>query len=58
MFKEDVEQFLNQKVKLVMSNGFILKGKIISVSNDSLTFKTDTNKSIIKFYVVKQITGV
>jgi len=53
---EDVTLFLNEPVKLVKKNDFVLYGHIESVSKDALVFLTiDGVKSVIILEAVKEI---
>jgi len=55
--KEDINCFLNKKVKLVKSDGFVLYGIIIKINQSSIFFKTTQAESIIDFENIREITS-
>jgi len=57
MEKEIVKQFLNEPIKLVQKDNFILYGKITYINDDSLIFETDQKKSIILLENIKEVVG-
>ncbi len=54
--REDIICFLNKKVKLVKSDGFVLYGVIIKINKSSIFFKTTQAESVIDFENIKEIT--
>jgi hypothetical protein len=57
MRKENIEIFINKKVKLV-KNEFALYGTIIGIDEDCLLFKTDKATSVIRYDVIQEIVPV
>ena len=57
MKREDIELFLNQNVKLVQDDGFVLYGTIQNVTDDSVLFSTDQKTSLIAINYIKEIVG-
>ena len=47
MKKEDINAFVGDSVKLAFQNGFVLKGNIEKVTDDTVYFQTEESKSII-----------
>lgn len=53
--KDVLQQFLNQKVKLVKDDGFVIWGKIIAVHDDCIEFFTDGRTTVLSFDRIKEI---
>ena len=53
--KESLGQFLNQKVKLVKDDGFVIWGKIIAIHDDCIEFFTDDRTIVLSFDRIKEI---
>ncbi len=57
MKKKDVEDFIGKECRLTKKKDkFTIYGKIVSVSDDCLVFKTDKTTNIINFDAVEEIT--
>ena len=54
MKREDIEPFLGKFVKLTQ-NGFVLKGTITKISEESIVFETSQAKSVIN---IKNISSI
>ncbi len=52
---ESLDFFVNKNVRLVKSDGFILTGKIINVSNEKILFETNQATSLISLGNIKEI---
>jgi len=57
MQKEDFIYFLDSRVKLVKSDGFVLYGYVKKVNDDCIIFETSQATSIISFDRIKEITN-
>lgn len=53
--KETVS-FLNKRVKLAYTNGFVLEGVVVEVSDYGVMFKTSTKTSFISWVTIRDIT--
>jgi len=54
--REDLLYFLNQKVKLIKSDGFVLYGVIKKVNQSSIVFETKQARSVLDFDKIKEVT--
>lgn len=55
--KDFVKLFVGKRVKLVQKNNFVLMGIIEAVSDDSLLFRTEQQKSIIHYDAIIEIVA-
>jgi hypothetical protein len=56
MLKQEIEPFIGHFVKLVkFGGGYVLHGKIESVSESSIIFNTKNTKSIIDIRAIESI---
>lgn len=53
--KEVLCQFLNQRVKLVKDDGFVIWGKITAIHDDCIEFFTDGRKIMLSFNRIKEV---
>jgi len=56
MNRDVLLKFQNRDVKLVLSNDFVIYGKITEVFDDCFSFKTSTKTSIISFQRILEIS--
>ena len=55
MRKEDINFFLDKTVRLVKSDGFVLTGKILKITDDDIIFETRQATSLISKDNVKEL---
>ena len=55
MRKEDITLFLDRTVRLVKSDGFVLTGKILKVTDDDILFETKQATSLISTDHIKEL---
>ncbi len=55
MRKEDITLFLDRTVRLVKSDGFVLTGKILKVTDDNILFETKQATSLISTDRIKEL---
>ena len=55
MLKELLEKFLNQDVRLVKDDGFVINGIIKEVHDDSILFFSDGRNLILSFDRIKEV---
>lgn len=53
--KEVLQQFLNQKVKLVKNDNFVIWGEIVAIHNDCIEFFTDGRTILISFDRISEV---
>jgi hypothetical protein len=53
--KKSLQQFLNQKVKIVKDDGFVIWGEIIAIYDDCIEFFTDGRKIVLSFDRIKEV---
>ena len=53
--KELLEKFLNQDVRLVKADGFVINGIIKEVHDDSILFFSDGRNLILSFDRIKEV---
>ncbi len=57
MRKEDITLFLDRTVRLVKSDGFVLTGKILKVTDDNILFETIQATSLISIDHIKELVS-
>ncbi len=55
MKREDIIFFLDKTVRLVKSDGFVLTGKILKVTDDNILFETNQATSLISTDRIKEL---
>ena len=55
MKKKDIQGLIDKDCKLTKSDGHNIYGKIISVSDDCLTFKTEKTTNVINIDAIQEI---
>jgi hypothetical protein len=54
---ESLDFFINKNVRLVKSDGFVLTGKILRVSDKKILFETNQATSLISLGNIKEIVA-
>ena len=55
MIREEILPFLNQKIRLVKGNNFVLTGTILKVNTDSILFETTQAIALIDINQIQEI---
>jgi len=55
MKREDLMPFWGKNVKLEFSNGFVLEGKIVKITDDTVFFKTSETISAVSLWNIALI---
>lgn len=53
--KDVLLKFLNQKVKLVKGDGFVIWGEIVAIHDDCIEFFTDGRTMVLSFDRIKEV---
>ena len=56
--KESLQQFLNQEVKLVKDDDFVIWGMITRIHDDCIEFFTDNRIMVLSFNRIKEIVAL